>query len=82
MSDSDPQDVAESLDDDELPADLIPEQFIEPEDWDAGAGAAGRDTVESESGIDEDESEIGQEREGELSAEQAAMHVERGNSAE
>lgn len=36
---SDPQDRAESLDEEELPAELIPDKFIEPEEWDAGEGA-------------------------------------------
>ncbi|MEY2398246.1 MAG: hypothetical protein QOJ00_1420 [Actinomycetota bacterium] len=79
---SDPQGGAESLDEDELPGDLIPENFIEPEDWDAGAGAAPDAAIENESGIDADESEIGQEREGELAPEEAAMHVERGTAVE
>jgi hypothetical protein len=60
---SDPQDYAESLDDDELPEELISDKFIEPEDWDAGAGA--------------DEAEDGPEEQP-LDAEDAAMHVERG----
>jgi hypothetical protein len=62
---SDPQDYAESLDDEELPEELIPDKFIEPEDWDGGAGA--------------DEDEDGPE-EAPLDAEDAAMHVERGIS--
>ena len=74
MSDLDPQDVAETLDEEDC-RDLIPEQFIEPEDWDRGAGAA--DAEDETSGSDEND--IAQEREDELPAEQAAMHVERGN---
>lgn len=74
---SDPQARAESLDDDELPADIIPDKFIEPEEWDAGAGAD-EDADHQDSLPDEDA--IGQEREGTLNAEDAAMHVERGNA--
>jgi hypothetical protein len=58
---SDPQSRAESLDDDELPDELIPDKFIEPEAWDAGAGA--------------DEDEDGPE-EVPLNAEDAALHEE------
>lgn len=72
---SDPQSGAESVDEEELPADLIPEKFIEPEDWDAGAGA---DESSDEDGL-ADEDEIGQERESALPAEEAALHIERGN---
>jgi hypothetical protein len=66
---SDPQDKAEALDEEELPEELIPEGFIKPEKWDEGAGA------------DEDgASDVGQDREESLNAEDAAMHVERGIS--
>jgi hypothetical protein len=58
---SDPQANAESLDEEELPEELIPDKFIEPEDWDAGAGA--------------DEGEDGPE-DAPLDAEDAAMHIE------
>ena len=75
---SDPQGGAESVDEEELPADLIPEKFIEPEDWDAGAGA---DEGADEDGL-ADEDEIAQEREGETPAEEAALHIERGNAVE
>lgn len=71
---SDPQARAESLDDEELPADLIPDKFIEPEDWDAGAGADETD----DDIVDPDET--GDDREAAIAAEDAAMHVERGNS--
>lgn len=70
---SDPQANAEQLDEDELPEDLIPDKFIEPEDWDAGAGA---DEGEDDSYPDEDH--FAQEKEAPLNAEDAAMHVERG----
>jgi len=71
---SDPQDRAEQLDEEELPKDVVPDKFIEPEDWDAGAGA---DEGADEDGL-ADEDEICQEREGSLNAEDAALHVERG----
>ena len=74
---SDPQDYAEALDDDELPADLIPDKFIEPDEWDAGAGA---DEADEHQDSLSDEDDIGQERESSLNAEDAAMHVERGIS--
>jgi len=68
---SDPQDKAEALDETELPEELVPEGWTKPEDWDAGAGA-------DEKGA----SDIGQDRESTLNAEDAAMHVERGISTE
>ncbi|MEY2471919.1 MAG: hypothetical protein QOK28_1248 [Actinomycetota bacterium] len=74
---SDPQANAEALDEDELPEDLIPEKFIEPEEWDAGAGA---DEADEHQDSLSDEDDIGQERESSLPAEEAAMHVERGIS--
>ncbi|HVT78092.1 MAG TPA: hypothetical protein VHD87_13740 [Acidimicrobiales bacterium] len=74
---SDPQANAEQLDEDELPEDLIPDKFIEPEEWDAGAGA---DTAADHQDSLSDEDDIGQERESSLNAEDAAMHVERGIS--
>ena len=75
---SDPQSRAESLDDDELPADIIPDTFIEPEEWDAGAGA---DEADDHHDSLPDEDDIAQEREGALNAEDAALHVERGIAA-
>jgi hypothetical protein len=72
---TDPQNKSEALDDEELPEDLIPDTFIEPEEWDAGAGAD-EDPEHQDSLSDEDA--IGQEREAPLNAEDAAMHVERG----
>jgi hypothetical protein len=74
---SDPQANAESLDEEELPEELIPDKFIEPEEWDAGAGA---DEADEHQDSLSDEDEIGQERESSLPAEEAAMHVERGIS--
>jgi hypothetical protein len=62
---SDPQDKAEALDETELPEELIPEGFVKPEQWDAGEGA-------DEKGA----SDIGQDREASVPAEEAAMHVE------
>ena len=71
---SDAQARAEQLDEEELPADLIPEKFIEPEDWDQGAGAdeADDDSV--------DPQDIGLEHESPVAAEEAAMHIEPGVS--
>jgi hypothetical protein len=74
---SDPQNIAESLDDEELPAELIPDRFIEAEDWDAGAGSSEENALDNDDGVDEDEGEIGQEREGTQPAEEAAMHLDR-----
>jgi hypothetical protein len=74
---SDPQANAESLDDEELPEDLIPENFIDPDEWDAGAGS---DEAPDHQDSLPDEDQIGQERESSLNAEDAAMHVERGIS--
>ena len=74
---SDPQAGAESIDEEELPDDVAPDKFIEPEDWDAGAGAA---EGETDSGDYEDD--IGQERESPLNAEDAAMHIEPGISGD
>lgn len=71
------QERAEQLDEDELPTDLAPENFIEPEDWDAGAGAD-----ETQTDSDYHESQLGQEREAPIPAEEAAMHVEQGNATE
>jgi hypothetical protein len=75
---SDPQDVAESLDDEELPEELIPDKFIEPEDWDGGAGA----DEDADDGPGDAENDIGQEREGAEAAEEAAMHVDAPPSVE
>jgi hypothetical protein len=72
---SDPQANAEALDDEELPEDLIPEQFIEADAWNAGAGSD--EQAEHQDSLP-DEDLIGQEREGALSAEEAAIHVEQG----
>jgi hypothetical protein len=71
---SDPQSRAEQLDEEELPSDLIPEKFIEAEDWDQGAGAdeADDDVVDPE--------DSGLEHESPIAAEDAAMHIERGIS--
>ncbi|HVV37351.1 MAG TPA: hypothetical protein VHC63_12155 [Acidimicrobiales bacterium] len=74
---SDPQANAEQLDEDELPEDIIPDKFIDPADWDAGAGA---DEEPEHMDSLSDEDDIGQERESSLNAEDAAMHVERGIS--
>lgn len=71
MSDIDPQAGAEQLDEDELPEDLIPDEFIDPADWDAGAGA-------SESEQTDEDDDVGQEHESAINAEDAAMHVEQG----
>lgn len=72
---SDPQARAEQLDEDELPADIAPDTFIEPEDWDRGAGA---DESADHQDSYPDEDTIGQERSADIPAEEAAMHVERG----
>jgi hypothetical protein len=78
MSDLDPQDAAEQLDEEGLPGDVIPEEFIEPEEWDRGAGAA--DAEDETSGSDEND--IAQERESDVPAEVAALHIEPGNAVE
>ena len=72
---SDPQSRAEQLDEEELPADIAPDKFIDPEAWDRGAGA---DEAADHQDSYPDQDSIGQERSADVPAEEAAMHVEHG----
>jgi hypothetical protein len=81
MSDMDPQAGAEQLDEDVLPEDTIPDEFIEPEDWDRGAGAAeGQEFGHEEYSGGEDA--LAQDLQAPLPAEEAAMHIEPGIAVE